>query len=58
MPIEEAKAHLNDVRFTVPYCQMLKIQTQCGSLFDPTGDKQYEKRMKEIAQKVVSYGTD
>ena len=58
MPIEEAKSHLKDVRFTVPYCQMLKIQTQCGNLFEPTGDKQYEKRMKEIAQKVVSYGTD
>ena len=58
MPIEEAKSHLNDVRFTVPYCSMLKIQTQSGALFEPTTDKQFEKRMKEIAQKVVSYGTD
>ena len=58
MPIEEAKAHLNDVRFTIPYCSELKIQAQSGTLYEPTSDKQFEKRMKEIAQKVVAYGTD
>ena len=57
VPIEEAKAHLKDVRFTVPYSNAVKIQMQMGKLVEPTDDKAFEKRMKEIAEKVVSYGT-
>ena len=58
MPIEEAKAHLKDVRFTVPFSHAVKIQSQTGNLFEPTTDKAFEARMKEIAQKVVYYGED
>lgn len=58
MPVEEAKSHLKDVRFTVPYSQAVKLQTQTGRLVEPTSDKAFESRMKEIAQKVVYYGED
>jgi hypothetical protein len=58
MPVEEAKSHLKDVRFTVPYSQAVKLQTQTGRLVEPTSDKAFEHRMKEIAQKVVYYGED
>ena len=56
MPVEEAKAHLKDVRFTVPYSQAVKVQMQAGKLIEHTGDKVFENRMREIAQKVVYYG--
>ena len=58
MPVEEAKAHLKDVRFTVPYSQAVKVQMQTGQVTGPTTDKTFEKRMREIAQKVVEYGVD
>ena len=56
MPVEEAKAHLKDVRFTVPYCRDVKLQMQTGRLMETTSDKAFEKRMMEIAQRVVYYG--
>ena len=56
MPIEEAKAHLKDVRFTVPYSQAVRLQMQTGRLTEPTPDKAFRRRMREIAQKVVQYG--
>ena len=58
MPVEEAKAHLKDVRFTVPYSRAVKQQMQAGKLAEPTADKVFEARMREIAQKVVYYGED
>ena len=58
MPVEEAKAHLKDVRFTVPYSEAMKIQMQTGRLVEPTTDKVFERRMKEIAKEVVYYGED
>ena len=58
MPIEEAKAHLKDVRFTVPYSPAVKVQMQTGQLTEPTADKIFESRMREIAQKAVEYGID
>ena len=56
MPVEEAKAHLKDVRFTVPFSTAVKVQMQSGSLVEPTGDKAFDNRMWEIAEKVVTYG--
>ena len=56
MPVEEAKAHLKDVRFTVPFSTAVKVQMQTGSLVEPTGDKAFDNRMREIAEKVVTYG--
>ena len=46
MPIEEAKSHLKDVAFTLPYSD---------EIYEPSKDKRFNKRMKEIAEKVVTY---
>ena len=55
MPIEEAKSHLKDVAFTLPYSDEIKEQMQEGLLYEPSKDKRFNKRMKEIAEKVVTY---
>ncbi len=55
MPIEEAKAHLGQLAFTVPFSRAVKMQMQCGQILAPTHDKAFEKRMEDIAQKVVEY---
>ncbi len=58
MPIEEARTHLGEVSFTVPYSRAVKEQAQQGKLHVKTNDKRFESRMQEIASKVVAYGTD
>ncbi len=58
MPIEEAKSHLREVSFSVPFSKHIKEQMQKGALFEPSPDKVYTKRMQEIAGKVVAYGQD
>ena len=58
MPVEETKFHLKDVSFSVPYCGEVKLQMQKGTLIEPTKDKRFDRRMKEIAGKVVMYGQD
>ena len=56
LPIEEAKAHLKDLCFTVPFCREVKEQSLSGKLWEQTTDKRFHKRMTEVAQKVVAYG--
>ena len=56
--IEEAKAQLGEVSFTVPFSPSVKEQMQQGKLFDRTSDKRFESRMRDIAGQVVAYGTD
>ena len=56
LPIEEAKAHLKDLRFTVPFCREIKEQSLSGKLWEQVSDKRYRNRMTEIARKVVNYG--
>ena len=58
MPIEEAKALLGEVSFTVPFSSCVKEQMQQGKLFERTTDKRFEGRMRDIAGQVVAYGTD
>lgn len=58
MPIEEARTHLGEVSFTVPYSRAVNEQAQQGKLYVKTNDKRFESRMQEIASKVVAYGTD
>lgn len=58
MPIEEAKRNLGEVSFTVPFCKDVKEQMMEGKIWTKTNDKKFELRMKEIAEKVVTYGTD
>lgn len=55
MPIEEARSHLKDVAFTVPFSQAVKEQLQKGTLYASAKDKRFDSRMKEIAGKVVEY---
>ena len=58
MPVEEARSHLKDVSFTVHFSRAIKEQMQKGTLYEPSADKAYNTRMKEIAEKVVTYGQD
>ena len=58
IPIEEAKAQLGEVSFTLPYSSAVKEQFQQGKLHAKTTDKRFEARIREIAGKVVAYGTD
>jgi hypothetical protein len=58
MPIEEAKTQLGDLSFTIPFSASVKEQMQKGQLHMKTSDKRFETRMKDIASKVVAYGTD
>lgn len=58
MPVEEAKSHLQDVSFTIPFSRSIKEQMQRGALHEPSPDKKYTSRIREIAEKVVSYGQD
>ena len=57
MPIEEAKAHLSEVAFSLPFCVEVKEQMQKGTVHESVRDKLYSKRMREIAKEVVDYGT-
>lgn len=58
MPIEEAKAQLGEVSFTLPFSVSVKEQMQTGKLYLKTADKRFETRMQSIAGQVVAYGTD
>ena len=53
LPIEEAKAHLKDLCFTVPFCREVKEQSLSGKLWESVSDKRFWKRMVAIAQKIV-----
>ena len=57
MPIEEAKSHLNEVAFSLPFCLEVKEQLQQGTVHEAVRDKLFVKRMREIAREVVDYGT-
>ena len=57
MPIEEAKSHLNEVAFSLPFCLEVKEQLQQGTVHEAVRDKLFAKRMREIAREVVDYGT-
>ena len=56
MPTEEAKSHLKDLAFTLPYSRQVKEQAQKGTLYEKTTDKKFQSRITEIARKVVEYG--
>lgn len=58
MPVEEAKAHLTEVAFVLPNSIAVRLQAQKGTLAEPSADKRFEGRMREIAGKAVSYDTD
>lgn len=53
MPIEDAKAQLHDVRFTIPYCIATKQQMLDGKLYEVVKDKKFNEKFKAIVEKVV-----
>lgn len=53
MPIEEAKAQLHDVRFTIPYSRAVKQQMLDGNLYEVVGDKNFLGKFKAIVEKIV-----
>ncbi len=53
MPIEEAKSHLHDVSFTVPYSRQVKQQMLDGKLYESINDKRFNEKFKAIVEKVV-----
>ena len=52
MPTLDAKSHFKNVSFTLPYCRMLKEQSNDGDLLKTTNDKKFNKVMKMIAERV------
>ena len=53
MPIEEAKAQLHDVRFTIPYSRAVKQQMLDGNLYEMVNDKKFNGKFKAIVEKIV-----
>lgn len=53
MPIEEAKSHLHDVSFTIPYSRLVKQQMLDGKLYEAVNDKRFNEKFKAIVSKVV-----
>ena len=53
MPIDDAKAQLHDVRFTIPYSRAVKQQMLDGKLYEVVNDKKFNRKFKSIVEKVV-----
>ena len=53
MPIEEAKSHMRDVRFTIPYSRAVKQQMLDGSLYEVARDHKFNSKFRAIANRVV-----
>ena len=53
MPIDDARSHIADVRFTIPYSRAVKQQMLDGKLYQAVHDKRFNKRIRAIAEKVV-----
>lgn len=53
MPVEEAKAHIPDVKFNIPYSRSVRQQMLDGRLWDETKDSRFEKEIRRIAGQVI-----
>ena len=53
MPIEEIRAMLPGVRFTIPYSRTVKQQMLDGSLYTMAKDKKFNDKILSIMEKVV-----
>ena len=53
MPVDEAKAHLHNVRFTIPFSREVKEQMLDGKMISSVKDKKFNKKMKAVAEQVV-----
>ena len=53
MPLEEARAHIADVRFSVPYCRAVKQQMLDGKLWKSVKDRDFNRKFRALVEKVV-----
>ena len=53
MPLEEARAHIADVRFSVPYCRAVKQQMMDGKLWQGVKDRDFNAKFRALVEKVV-----
>lgn len=53
LPIDEAKMHFKNAQFVIPYCLELKQQMLDGKLINKITNKNYNKVIQAIADKVV-----
>lgn len=53
MPLEEARAHIADIRFSIPYCRTVKQQMVDGRIWHPVKDKEFSKKFRALVEKVV-----
>ena len=54
LPAEDAKTHLGGVSFTLPYCREIRMQELDGALTEKIKDKKYNRKIRAIADHVVS----
>lgn len=54
MPIQDTKAHFSDIRFTVMYSRMVKMQMVEGELMDPLKDAVYQKAIAPIVNLLLA----
>lgn len=53
IPLEDAKQHFRDVRFTVPHSREAKQQMMDGKLLDNINDKKFNKKFKAVVERLV-----
>ena len=53
MPVEEAKAHIPDIKFSIPYSRPVRQQMLDGKLWYDTNDRRFEKEIRRIAGTVA-----
>ncbi len=53
IPLEDVRAHIEDVRFTIPYCRKVKQQMLDGQLYQAVSDRRFNNKMKAIVEKVI-----
>ena len=53
MPIEEAKALIPNIRFTIPYSRAVKQQMLDGKLYEMVNDPKFNSKFKAIVEKIV-----
>ena len=53
MPVEEAKAHIPDVKFCIPYSRTVRQQMLDGQLWNDTKDLRFEKEIQRAAGTVI-----
>ena len=53
MPDEEARAHIPDIQFSIPYCRAVKQQMLDGQLWKSVKDKDFNRKFRALVEKVV-----